>query len=287
MSAKKIINTHNIKKRCLMRGNREKLVELNKSGLIHAPDESDESFVLRCRHAAETIKKDQSAPLSQLAVKLLDIEPSWVQIIYENKGLRIWEGGCTWIGKEHVKLQLNKAFLKHQKYFGYSQEEVIAHELVHVVRSGFEEPIFEEMLAYQTSYWAFRRYFGPVLRTTKETMLVITAFSLVVFATLFSIFQTVMYVGMLGLITGGSFRLLRTQRIFHRTRRKLTQIVGKDYALPIMLRLTDREIMRFSKMGKQEIVAYAKKMRKCNIRWQQIFYSYFESITGCVEKVSL
>lgn len=249
----------------------EKLLQLNKRGLVHAPDESDESFFLRCRNSPPI----ESYPRSTRALELYDIEPDWVWLLFENKGLRFWEGGCTWIERNHISLQLNKAFKYRKKYFGYARKEVIAHELVHVVRASFEEPVFEEILAYQTSTSAFRRYFGPILRTTKETTLFWGAFSFLVVAGLFSIFQSAAYMGMAFLLMGGSLRLFRSQQIFRKTRKKLSALVGKEKALPVMLRLTDREIIRFSKMSGEQIITYAGKMKKIQIRWQQITGAYF------------
>lgn len=247
------------------------LNQFNLRGLIHAPDESDAAFFLRSKKASLS----EQFPESKLAKELFDIAPDWVWLVYSSKGLHFWEGGCTWIEKDHVTLQLNPAFKKKNTYFGYSKEEVIAHELVHVARAAFEEPIFEEILAYQTASSPFRRFFGPFLRTTKETLLFLGALGLYVFASLFSVFQTVALAGFASVVTGGSLRLLRAQWIFRRARKNLAGVVGKANALPTLLRMTDREITRFSKMQGEDILLYAKKMSKIHIRWKQITSAYF------------
>ena len=249
------------------------LVEKNKRGLIHAPDESDDAYLLRCKLA----KKRDSFPHSQLAADLFDIEPDWVNLRYSDQRLRLWEGGCTWIESNHITLQLRKVFEKKSRYLGYSRDEIIAHELVHVVRSSFEEPIFEEILAYQTSTSLLRRFFGPIFRSSKESVFFIISLCVACFATLFATFQTFVYLGALGVVAGGTFRLLKAQRIFSQTRKKIGQIVGKEKALAVMLRLTDREIIRFSKMEKEQIVSYAVKMSRTQTRWRQIRLAYFLS----------
>jgi len=249
---------------------KEKLLELNRRGLIHAPDEPDDHFFRRCHKASFS----SSSPSSSLAKELFDINPDWVWMIYDNKGLRFWEGGCTWIKQGHTTLQLKKIFQKKASYLGYSREEIIAHELVHVVRSAFEEPIFEEILAYQSSPSSFRRFCAPLFRNTKESIFFILALSVFFASTFFDILQTIALTGFCCLIIGGLLRLLWTQRTFERSKKKLSKLVGKEKVLAVMLRLTDREIIRFSKMRENEITAYAKKMAKIQIRWQQIFESY-------------
>jgi len=250
---------------------KEKLVELNKRGLIHAPDESDDSFFLRCRKASLS----SSSPASHLARKIFDIDPDWVWMIYDNKGLRFWEGACTWIKRDQFTLQLNKAFKQKESYFGYSREEVIAHELVHAVRGNFEEPIFEEILAYQASSSSFRRFCAPIFRTTKESLIFMVSLAALLVATIFESFQKTVLIGFLFLLTGGLVRLLWAQHTFAKTRKKLTKIVQHEHVLAVMLRLTDREIIRFSKMDTADIATYAKKMAKIQMRWQQIEGTYF------------
>jgi len=247
------------------------LLEKNRRGLIHAPDESDDAFLLRCSQA----KKKESSPSSELAKKLYDIDPDWVQVYYSDQRLRLWEGGCTWIESDQVTLQLRKTFEKKSRYLGYSRDEIMAHELVHVVRGSFEEPIFEEILAYQTSPSFLRRFLGPIFRSSKESTFFVISLLATFVATLFATFQTLVYLGALTIVAGGTFRLLKAQRTFSRTRKKIGQIVGKQKALAVMIRLTDREIIRFSKMEKEQIVSYAVKISRTQPRWQQIRLAYF------------
>ncbi|HEY4831176.1 MAG TPA: hypothetical protein VIH61_01250, partial [Waddliaceae bacterium] len=215
------------------------------------------------------------SPSSPLAKRLFDIDPDWVWMTFDNKGLHFWEGGCTWVKRDHITLQLNKAFQKKPSYFGYSREEVIAHELVHVARSNFEEPIFEEILAYQTSSSSFRRFCAPLFRTAKESLFFMITLAAFFAAAFFDIFQKTVIAGVLCLVTGGSLRLFWAQRTFSRTQKKLSKIVKKEHVLAVMLRLTDREIIRFSKMCTDEITVYATKMTKIQLRWQQIHAAYF------------
>ncbi|MCC5832161.1 MAG: hypothetical protein JJU12_03865 [Chlamydiales bacterium] len=249
------------------------LAEKNRRGLIHAPDESDDAYLLRCKEA----KKRDSSPRSELAAALFDIEPDWVHLRYSDQRLRLWEGGCTWIEDNQVVLQLRKAFEKKSRYLGYSREEIIAHELVHVVRGSFEEPIFEEIIAYQSSPSRLRRFLGPIFRSSRESVFFILSLCAACFATLLATFQTVVYLGAFGVVAGGTFRLIKAQRTFSSTRKIIGEIVGKEKALAVMIRLTDREIIRFSKMEKEQIIRYSVKMSRTQTRWRQICLAYFPS----------
>lgn len=251
----------------------KKLLEKNTRGLIHAPDESEDAFLLRCQLS----QKNESAPSSNLAKKIFDIEADWVSLRYSDQRLRFWEGGCTWIEADQVTLQLRKAFEKKPRYFGYSYEEIVAHELVHVVRNSFEEPIFEEILAYQTSSSPFRRFLGPVFRSSKESTFFMLCLAAVCLSTITATFQAFVYLGIFGLVAGGTWRLFRTQRIFSQARKKIAEIVGKENALAVMVRLTDREIIRFSRMEKDQIITYSVKMSRTQLRWLQIRLAYFSN----------
>ena len=70
-----------------------------------------------------------------------------ISFYYSNKGLRPWEAGATW-GKE---IRLQPAFKKSLRFRLAHRDEVIAHEIVHALRSELHEPIFEEMLAFSTA----------------------------------------------------------------------------------------------------------------------------------------
>ena len=248
---------------------KKRLIELNRRGLIQGPDESDEDFLSKCDRSLD--KASSSSPLAQ---KIFDIDPNWVEIVYDNKGLRFWEGGCTWIEGDRITLQLKKAFKEKLRHWGYSRDELIAHELVHVARGNFEEPIFEEVLAYQTSSSSFRRFFGPLFRTPTESLVFVAALALFLGMSFFELFEITSFAVLVSLMSYGIGRLLWTQRIFKRTRTQLSKLVGDKRALAVMLRLTDREIIKFSKMSLDEIVSYAKKMGKIKMRWQQIVSAY-------------
>ncbi|MCP5470336.1 MAG: hypothetical protein H7A36_07535 [Chlamydiales bacterium] len=148
-----------------------------------------------------------------------------VTIKYSNKGLRFWEAGCTWIENGDATIQLRTCFKAKERYLGLiSKKELLAHEMVHAMRAHLNEPRFEEVLAYQTSSLAFRRYFGPFFRTPRESLLFMVA-----------LLVTPFFWPLPTLLVGvGLLRLVRTQRTYAKAR--------KNRGFEELLSMTDKEI---------------------------------------------
>ncbi|MEZ5315232.1 MAG: hypothetical protein R3E91_03355 [Chlamydiales bacterium] len=251
----------------------EKILSYNQRGLIQGPDESIEAYSLRCQKA---LKREPHLD-SQLAFKLFDIRPDWVEVDYSNASLYPWEGGCTWIKNHQYLLQLRKVFQKKSFYLGYSREEIFAHELVHIIRGGFKEPIFEEILAYQTSRSRFRRFFGPFFRSSRESLFFVTSLWLTGLIALLTPYEYIIYINIFSLLSYGMIRLFKAQFFFSKACKNIGEIVGKEKALAVMVRLKDEEIIQFAKLKKQAILSYAMKMQFNQTRWQQIYSVYFPS----------
>ncbi len=121
-----------------------------------------------------------------------------------------------------------------------------------------------------------QRYLGPIFRSSRESTLFITGLSLFVVVAFFASNPIGPFLGLFGLIGIFLGRLFRSQRIFSKTKRNLESLLGTAKSLPILIRLTDREIIRFSTMKCEEIYKFAQKMQKTQIRWKQIVETYFQ-----------
>jgi hypothetical protein len=169
-----------------------------------------------------------------------DLDLEAVEFSFSNKKLLPWEGGCLW-QRENEKplLQLRKVFKKKERFLWlYSKKEIIEHELVHAKRLHFDEPIFEEVLAYQTSPSAFRKFFGPFFRNSKESLLFfLSSFTL--------IFMPVIYLAIFGFFI---LRLIRVQTIFLGTKKKLIKkFQCEKKTFEHMIQLKDKEIISIYK----------------------------------------
>lgn len=273
----------------------EDLNRLNKLGLIPGPDESEEEFVKRVEYCQKYLKGDVAklVPFSievsenedimhnalHKTAELFDIYPSWVPLFFSNYQLSPWHGGCAWITDAsddtppYAFLQLRSVFKKSAKFLGiYSRDELIAHELVHVGRMRFFEPKFEEIFAFLTSSASFRRIFGPVIESARESYILMGTLFLVLVLQLFFA-SILMLLIPLALAAFGLGRLMFRHSQFLKCHRQLTDIYdSSQIALAVMYRLTDTEICDFGSLSEEEIRAYAKQQN--SLRWRMIKAAY-------------
>ncbi|ANH78571.1 hypothetical protein [Candidatus Chlamydia sanziniae] len=250
----------------------EDLIKLNKQGLIAGPDEEKFSFFLRV-NSIIALGPDSPAVFPKRLQQLFDIFPMHLEILYSNEGMDVWEAGCTWILQNRVVIQLRKHLHNASRWLGmYSKNEILAHEAIHAARMKFYEPIFEEVLAYQTSSWAFRRFWGPLFRSPSESyclfFFLILGTGIALWYPLFGC--TCIVIPPLYFV----MRLFIVQSYFHRAMKKIRRMLGIT-PLWVMLRLTDKEIKMFAREPIPVLENYATKRRLDNLRWRQIYLSYF------------
>ncbi len=228
------------------------LQQLNKEGLIPGPSETEEAFFAR------VVKAKKCLPV---ALNDFDAAPTWLDVFYDNKKLPFWQAAATWIEDDTPRIQLKKKNL-----LGYSTEEILSHEAVHAVRFAFDEPRFEEILAYHTSKNKFRRFFGPIFQHSWES----TLFVVLVLASLIPYLKLLPWVFLTYLLV----RLIRNQKTFSECK--------KNLSLSIMLRLTDKEIALFSKW--ENILPYINQAKDKSLRWRMIYVNYFEETQNAKQK---
>ncbi len=282
------------------------LILCNQQGFIPGPEETDEQYLKRvayCLNLKENmlqegcevppemqpIPKDLIDDFSKITVPLFDICPNWIPIVFSNQQLAPWHGGCAWIFQYNEKtpmgafFQLRRAFAKKEHYLGiYSRSELLAHETAHVGRMLFEEPRFEEILAYRTSPSTFRRWFGPIVQSPWESMVFLFLLLISVVIQFFIAYSDVpreTFLGFwsmllpLGWLTLGLIRLWRGHSQFNSCLDGLKIIAGDEKkANALIFRLQDSEITAFSKMSLDEIHQYADFQK--SLRWRLINLIY-------------
>lgn len=257
------------------------LLALNSRGLFPGPNENDQNFLGRTQASIPGVTDPKALDLTQ---KLFDAAPDWVEVKIGSKGLVPWEGAATWIeenadGKRTASIQLKSSIPAKL----YLPEEVLAHELVHAMRLGFEEDRFEEILAYRTSKNWIRRYCGPLFSKPKEVKWLLSLMAAawvsywieLIFDANFGgqylIWMPSVMIGWVGM------RLMRAQRTFSTALKNLElAIAKKGKSLAVALRLTDVEIALLSRLSPQEILDYAAKEKGTSLRWRQLFCAYFK-----------
>lgn len=234
----------------------EELLDYNKRGLFPSPEESEAAFLER----VSRVKKEYEA----VDIPYYDIAPDWIPIIYKNKDLAFWEAAATWIAPEGVTIQIKKNLLSSL----YSEEEILRHELIHAVRATFNEPKFEEFLAYRTSLKKWRQIFGPIFQSHWEAY----PFLLLLFVPLLGVF------GFLLVLAGFLFlfvRLFKRHQTLARCAKKLESLLEqKEETWPMILRLTDAEITLFSLASIEKIRDYIATQKQISLRWKILALNY-------------
>ena len=249
-------------------------------GIFALPGDTLESYQERVSKL--TGYKGQDVP--ECLMHVYDINPSWVPVEYSDDGLRLWEAACMWYSDcpdVPPMIQLVQAFEKKQTYLKmYHKNEVLAHEYVHAVRANLGSSAFEEIFAYYLSKSKFRAILGPLFERPYESVLLLSSFIpllLLMFKDLFvdsynSNFLSNFFIPALCLPIGlASFFLLRLILRWSQWLRckKHLDVLTHGKSLPLMVRLTDQEILIFSRFTPQEIRQWVTNQLP-SFRWQRL-----------------
>lgn len=287
--------------------NTDSLLKLNSLGLIPGPDETPASFADRtayCQnlssHLPEELKTELSGDGKQNRDILVtvnkqlkpfyDCAPGWIPLFFTNHKLPFWQGGCAWIFQMTENspvaslIQLRKEFAAKETYLGiYERKELLRHELCHVGRMTFQEPKYEEIIAYRTSNSGFRRFFGPLVQSSAESALFLLLLFMIIVFDIFLIAldrPDAMTISLwikgipFLLIIAALWRLQRRQKTFDACLKHVADWVGREHAQSVVYRLTDKEIEAFACMQAKEIQEYALKKREEELRWEVIWKAY-------------
>lgn len=268
----------------------------NQLGFIPGPTENETDYLKRVNYCLNLHQNLSTLfplpPPSPASSQLISeasnfltkfaLTPSWTPIVFSNYRLLPWHGGCAWIFQEShdhplgAFFQLRKNFeLKNVFLAIYNRNELIAHESIHIARMAFNEPAFEEMLAYQTSNSPFRKWLGPIVQSNSHVLIFFLALILSIVANLFPLnplLTTALTSLPFLLITIALARLSLRHSQLKRCLANLNAI-APNHALAIACRLTDAEISLFAKSPSATILQYANA-QQC-LRWRAIKLSFF------------
>lgn len=234
------------------------LLVLNSEGLFPGPNESEENFYRRVHAVKEYFYSQASAVprhhwtwASEQLQALYGFSPRWCCAVYSSRGLAPWQAAATWIDVKRIyTIQLRPS-----RWLPWlvDVDEVLVHEAVHAARAAFNEPKFEEILAYLTSDSKWRQVIGPLFCRPKEALI------LMLLAGCGAILQIAEIVwsqnfGSVGcfftaavLCCGWSMRLFWMRIRFARAGRCLMRrLRDPSMARAVLFRLTDDEIIQLS-----------------------------------------
>lgn len=289
------------------------LLGLNIQGFIPGPAEDEESFSKRVCLCKKLFKdpplffaEKDCLPPFKLEDKIKSPDREWTKAsllncfgfsasyfsaYFSDEKLKIFQGAATWLidvdGVSIPILQLRKKLKKGAFFKIYELEDILAHELAHFARAGFDDPKFEEFFAYFTSSSVIRKLFGPI--AVKSTEIALFLFFLIVTLAsqylgvffnykIFDILFLVFCYLSIKIVCLGIVRLGYRRWTFNKCYKKLFSIFGKkEKAMAVMFRLTDKEIKLFSKSNVEEIRNYAKEQKEKSLRWKVIDLAYFDA----------
>lgn len=277
---------------------------LNEQGLIPGLEETESAFYQRiefCQNLSFHLdqadkesfpfKKQKPAPLFflkeafDLTKSLYGISPTWVPVFFSNYQLTPWHAGCAWIFQLNEKtplaafLQLRAHFKHFPTYLGmYHRKELMAHELAHVGRLMLDELKFEEFFAYQTSPYRLRRWLGPLIQSSKESLFFIILLGLITFVDLVLLGTgeaggSHLVKGLKGVCFAFVFlaftRLIKRHFTLSQCLKKLKLLIKDPFqSSHLLYRLSDEEICQFAKQSSQEIQTFITNRTKTSFRWK-------------------
>ncbi|WP_194847334.1 hypothetical protein [Candidatus Neptunochlamydia vexilliferae] len=268
---------------------KEKLKELGEAGIIAGPDESEEAFVKRLYILKKTapsqlLKGYTIHPWEGDFEKLLGARPDWIPLTYSNRKLLPWQGAVLWVFDHKIPLiQLRKGFKK-GKFLLYSCEEVLLHETIHALRASFEEPKYEEILAYAHSKSKWRRFLGPLFRKPSHALFFISLIFICLLiqgsSLLFLDSPFLPYLQFLSLVPCVDLALrgatlVKDRRLLKKTLEKISQLFPKQAnPFPVALRLKDSEIQKFATDSVEQVLTYIEEQVPRSVRWRQILAQF-------------
>ena len=177
----------------------------------------------------------KTAGISYVTIK--EITPYFL-CITTKKGIPFWFGAmtliCEYEGHKIPILELPKKM----RGLSLKTEDLIAHERVHFYRAAFNEPRFEELIAYRTSRSKWRKHLGPLFQKPWESYVCMALF---IPSTFYwpSMLLTISYLSLLFI------RLLLNQFILKKAFKNLIPLHPNPEQ--ILALLTDSEILKTSR----------------------------------------
>ena len=204
-------------------------------GFVPGPGETSSDFKKRVASVRKIIEDPLAIMNIVKKVSFNKLSPSLLSF-RSNKKLPFWTAAMTWVITldDGIKLPLIQLPTKKRKFCFAKEEEIVAHEKVHALRAAFKEPIFEEIIAYQTSPSKFRCYFGPIFSNNKESLLFLISIAISLLTSMPLIPPAVSTLFLL--------RLLKRQRTFSKAKKNLSQ--RYENPVGVLTLLSDQEIIQ-------------------------------------------
>lgn len=267
-----------------------KMPKLNQKGFFPGPEESLESFLFRSQQIEEDFPLHPSHSedcFFDHFNTLFQCTPTWMPWRFDKFGLAFFQGACATIepkegGRLHIDVQIHPRYQEQAK----KRQEILSHEGVHIVRMAFSEKFFEELLAYQSSQYAWRRWMGGVFLGPGNIYWLFGCIFFSAIGQLVDVFfpfrESILWGFALLPLSYFSFLLLRGGLLLltlHLAARRVARLVPqwKEAPLSVLIRMRDRDIFAFAWKSKKSLEKEIRGWKNSQRFYYQFLYKCFFS----------
>jgi hypothetical protein len=231
-------------------------------------------------HQADRIPAELFIGAGTVTEELYGFSIDWVPGFFKDCGLLFGGGAYSFPPDFFSIFIINESFATQERWLIYGRQELLAHELCHVARSGFASPACEELHAYQTAKTGFRRRFGGIVHRERDSYLFLgTALVLLLgqFVRVFALPAMPIWPFWIPFILCSVFLLWRHLGLLQRYDRAGT--ILETACLPgksrhIRFRCTDAEIFELAGLATADLPAWLAA-RPDTPRWRVIKARFF------------
>ncbi len=292
-------------------GDSQALAELDSGGLPVAPGEDLAAYAERLRglfkrleamektlaeagefvcedlrlRAEDRIPVDLLRQSTQPTLTRYGCQADWVPGFFVNPSFSWLFGGCAYYfyPEMFALMIVRRTFARHRKWFIYDRQEILAHEMCHVDRLCYLSSAYEERFAYRISESGFRRRFGGVFESPRDSFLLLgSTLALLAAQVVRTMFWWGLPIWPFWLGIAGVFGFLAGRdRIRHRTLRRaennLAQVKPKAWLDAILFRCTDREVEELARLKDQpDCRLWLERKVEGELRWRVIADRFFD-----------
>ncbi len=262
------------------------LAEFDSAGLFPVPGETAEQFAGRLKKLDEELEALRNGA-SDLR-KLIGRTPFPLPAVYRKSAALTWETyrfRADWVPVRCSSKQtgflsagilleidrllplvfLHGAFADREERMGYDASETLAHEMVHAARTAFPSSVYEEYFACQVNASAFRRMAGNLFRRWELPALFSGGLAA---APVLAVIGVSWWFLPLLLPAAVVLREFALRRRLARAAKHLRK--AGFAALPLLLRLSDREIFEIAALAPGEIMA----KKETSARWKMLLEKF-------------
>lgn len=228
-------------------------------------------------HQQDRIPEKLFLEPQELTKNLYRFQADWVAGFFVDPPFGLLFGGCAYYFYPDffALFIIRRSFRDKSRWLFYQRKELLAHELCHVARVSFRAHVYEEIFAYRTATTAFRRFFGGIFRSPKDSFLFIGASCLLLINQLCRAFlfpqlpSWPMWCLLALTLSWLILRLLRDMKTLRKARKHLASIFPEQNAIPVLFRCNDAEIRQLAVLDNpQNALTWLNNRKSTSLRWK-------------------